>query len=60
MKRGFIYLTVIMLSWKFSLTLDAQFCIETLNHALLIGKPEYSILTKALNTQAMLYFYSSI
>ena len=47
MKRGFAYLVAIMdwysryvLSWRLSMTLDAQFCIEALNDALLIGKPE--------------------
>ena len=47
MRRGFVYLTVVMdwysryvLSWKLSITLDAGFCIDALNEALFIGKPE--------------------
>ena len=47
MKRGFVYLTVVMdwysryvLSWRLSITLDQGFCIEALNKALLMGKPE--------------------
>lgn len=47
MRRGYVYLTVIMdwysryvLSWRLSITLSAQFCIEALNMALLIGRPK--------------------
>ena len=47
MKRGFVYLVAIMdwysryvLSWRLSITLDAEFCIEALKEALLIGEPE--------------------
>lgn len=47
MKKGFVYLTVVMdwysryvLSWRLSITLNQGFCIEALNKALLMGKPE--------------------
>jgi len=47
MRRGFAYLVAIMdwysryvLSWRLSISLDAQFCIEALKEALLVGKPE--------------------
>tara|TARA_Y100000588_G_scaffold266617_1_gene281589 strand:- start:39 stop:869 length:831 start_codon:yes stop_codon:yes gene_type:complete len=48
MKRGFMYLTAIMdwhsrkvLTWRLSNTLDASFCVETLEEALEIyGKPD--------------------
>lgn len=48
MKRGFMYLTVLMdwhsrkvLSWRLSNTLDARFCVEALEEALqTYGKPE--------------------
>jgi putative transposase len=46
MRRGFAYLVAIMdwysryvLSWRLSISLDAQFCIEALKEALLVGKP---------------------
>jgi putative transposase len=47
MARGFLYLVAIIdwysryvLSWRFSNTLDADFCIEALQEALTKGKPE--------------------
>ena len=47
MRRGFAYVVAIMewysryvLSWRLSISLDAQFCIEALKEALLVGKPE--------------------
>ena len=47
MRRRFAYLVAIMewysryvLSWRLSISLDAQFCIEALKEALLVGKPE--------------------
>jgi putative transposase len=45
--HGFVYLVVIMdwfsryiLSWELSITLEKEFCIDALNCALLISKPE--------------------
>ena len=48
MARGFVYLAVVLdwatrrvLSWRLSITMDASFCIETLEDALARhGKPE--------------------
>jgi len=47
LKTGFIYLTAIMdwssryvLSWKVSTTLDTQFCLDALDAALALGRPE--------------------
>jgi putative transposase len=47
MKHGFIYLVAIMdwfsryvLAWGVSITMDVDFCVETLGHALGTGKPE--------------------
>lgn len=48
MPRGFVYLTAVVdwfsrrvLSWRLSITLEADFCVETLQEALaLFGKPE--------------------
>lgn len=47
LKTGFIYLTAIMdwhsryvLSWKISTTLDTQFCLDALDAALALGRPE--------------------
>lgn len=47
LKKGFIYLTAIMdwysryvLSWEFSNTLDADFCVAALRKALLKSRPE--------------------
>jgi len=47
MARGFLYLVAIIdwysryvLSWKLSNTLDASFCVDTLEEALRKGKPE--------------------
>lgn len=47
MKHGFIYLMAIMdwfsryvLSWTVSITMDVDFCVEALGHALRKGKPE--------------------
>jgi putative transposase len=46
MRMGFLYLVAVidwhsryLLSWKLSNTLDADFCIEALQEALLIGQP---------------------
>ena len=45
--HGFVYLAVIMdwfsryiLSWELSITLEKEFCMDVLNSALLISKPE--------------------
>ncbi len=47
MARGFLYLVVIMdwysryvLAWRLSNTLDADFCVEALEEALLKGRPD--------------------
>lgn len=47
MKRGFIYLTAVMdwysryvLSWRISISLEVDFCIEALELALMRGRPE--------------------
>jgi len=47
MKHGFIYLVAIMdwfsryvLAWGVSITMDVDFCVEALGHALGTGKPE--------------------
>ena len=47
MARGFLYLVAVIdwysryvLSWRLSNTLDAGFCVETIQEALLKGKPE--------------------
>jgi len=47
MRRGFVYLTAIMdwfsryvVAWAVSITMEADFCIETLHKALEGGKPE--------------------
>lgn len=47
MKHGFIYLVAIMdwfsryvLAWGVSITMDVDFCVEALGHALETGKPE--------------------
>ncbi len=47
MNRGFVYLVAIMdwfsryvLSWEISTTLDREFCIQALDNALKISKPE--------------------
>jgi putative transposase len=47
MKHGFIYLVAIMdwfsryvLAWAVSITMDMDFCVEALGHALGTGKPE--------------------
>ena len=47
MARGFLYLVAVIdwysryvLSWRISNTLDADFCVETIQEALLKGKPE--------------------
>ena len=50
MKRGFVYLAVVVdwfsrrvLSWRVSITMEAAFCVETLQDALAkYGKPEIS------------------
>lgn len=47
LSRGFVYLVAIMdwfsryvLSWKLSITLDAEFCVEALDEALSVSHPE--------------------
>jgi len=47
MRRGFLYLVAVMdwfsryvLSWRLSNTLEANFCIEAVEEALLLGNPE--------------------
>jgi putative transposase len=47
MAQGFVYLVAVMdwfsryvLSWSLSLTLEIDFCLEALNHALRRGRPE--------------------
>lgn len=47
LRRGFIYLVAIMdwysrfvLSWKLSISMEVDFCIEALKSALTISKPE--------------------
>jgi putative transposase len=47
MKRGFMYLTAVIdwysryvLSWRLSNTLEGRFCLEALEEALTLGKPE--------------------
>src|SRR6516164_1652968 len=48
MSRGFVYLAVVLdwfsrrlLAWRLSVTMEASFCVETLEDALAItGKPE--------------------
>jgi putative transposase len=47
MKHGFIYLVAIMdwfsryvLAWAVSITMEVDFCVEALGHALRTGKPE--------------------
>jgi len=47
MKRGFMYLAAIMdwysryvLSWRLSNTLDAGYCVDTLEEALRKGRPK--------------------
>jgi putative transposase len=47
LQQGFVYLVVIMdwhsryvLAWDISITLDAAFCVEALNRALMISRPE--------------------
>ena len=47
LQRGFVYLVAIMdwfsryvLSWLLSTTMDAEFCVETLEDALTVAKPE--------------------
>ena len=47
MARGFVYLAVVLdwfsrrvLSWRVSITMEAAFCVETLEEALEHGKPE--------------------
>src|SRR5258705_5775987 len=50
MAKGFVYLAVVLdwfsrrvLSWRISITMDASFCVETLEEALAKhGKPEIS------------------
>src|SRR5882757_4588649 len=47
MRQGFMYLTAVIdwfsryvLSWRLSNTLDGQFCLEALDEALSLGRPE--------------------
>jgi putative transposase len=47
MRRGFMYLTAVIdrfsryvLSWRLSNTLDGRFCLEALDEALAISRPE--------------------
>lgn len=47
LRRGFLYLTAVLdwhsrhvLSWRLSNTLDVEFCLEALDEALRVGKPE--------------------
>ena len=47
MRHGFMYLTAVIdwfsryvLSWRLSNTLEGQFCLEALNEALSMGRPE--------------------
>jgi putative transposase len=47
MKRGFMYLTAVIdwysryvLSWRLSSTLEGRFCLEALDEALTMGRPE--------------------
>lgn len=47
MRKGFVYLTAVMdwysryvLSWKLSNTMDSTFCLEAIEEAFSIGKPE--------------------
>jgi len=47
MRRGFMYLTAVIdwfsryvLSWRLSNTLDGRFCLEALDEALAVGRPE--------------------
>ncbi len=47
MNKGFIYLTVVMdwfsryvISWRVSISLESDFCVEALEEALLTSKPE--------------------
>ena len=55
MARGFVYLAVVLdwfsrrvLSWRLSITMDAAFCVETLEDAMARhGKPESSTPTRA-------------
>ena len=54
MARGFVYLAVVLdwfsrrvLSWRLSITMDAAFCVETLEEALMRhGKPDISTPTR--------------
>jgi len=47
LRGGFVYLTAVMdwhsrfvLSWDLSITMDCEFCVSTLDHALERGRPE--------------------
>ena len=47
MRRGFMYLTAVIdwfsryvLSWRLSNTLDGRFCLQALDEALAVGRPE--------------------
>src|SRR4051794_25474920 len=59
MERGFVYLAVVLdwatrrvLSWRLSITMEAAFCVETLEDALARhGKPEISARSEASSRQ---------
>jgi len=59
MERGFVYLAVVLdwfsrrvLSWRVSITMEAAFCVETLEDALAChGKPEISARSEASSRQ---------
>jgi putative transposase len=47
MRLGFMYLTAVIdwfsryvMSWRLSNTLDGRFCLEALDEALAVGRPE--------------------
>jgi putative transposase len=60
-KRGFLYLVAIMdwatrkvLTWRLSNTLDASFCVETLEEAIAkYGKPEIMNTDQGSHTQVL-------
>ena len=60
MARGFVYLAVVLdwfsrrvLSWRLSITMEAAFCVETLEDAMAHhGKPEISIRTRVRSSPA--------
>ena len=53
---GFLSLVAVMdwfsryvLSWAVSITMDVGFCLEALDHALEVARPEFSIVIKEHN-----------